>query len=79
MAYCAVGLKTESGDSYTVLVEYRRVSDVPAYLYDIFDEELGYVSEVDVDSGVSPELDDEIEDKIRTEIRAQAMGLKDDE
>ncbi len=75
MAYCAVGLKTESGDSYTVLVEYRSVSDVPAYLYDIFDEELGYVSEVDVDSGVSPELDD----KIEAEIRAQVKVLEDNQ
>lgn len=75
MAYCAVNLKTESGDSYTVLVEYRSLSDIPAYLYDIFDEELGYVSEVTVDSGVSPDLDD----KIEAEIRARVEVLEDNQ
>ena len=69
MAYCAVGLKTESGDSYTVLVEYRSLSDIPVYLYDIFDEELGYVSEVTVDSGVSPDLDDKIEAEIQSQVK----------
>ena len=75
MAYCAVGLKTESGDSYTVLVEYRSLSDIPAYLYDILDEELGYVSEVSVDSGIDSELDD----KIEGEIWAQVKVLEDNQ
>lgn len=75
MAYCAVGLKTESGDSYTVLVEYRSLSDIPSHLYDIFDEELGYVSEVTVDSGVNPDLDD----KIEAEILAQVKVLEDNQ
>lgn len=61
MAYCAVGLKTESGDSYTVLVEYRTLSDIPQYLYEILDKELSYVSEVEVDSGIDSEQDDKIE------------------
>lgn len=69
MAYCAVGLKTESGDSYTVLVEYRNLSDIPAYLYDILDEELGYVSEVSVDSGVDSGLEYKIESEIWTQVK----------
>ena len=61
MAYCAVNLKTESGDSYTVLVGYRDLSDIPEYLYEILDEELSYVSELQVDSGIDAEQDDKIE------------------
>lgn len=72
MAYCAIGLKTESGDSYTVLVEYRTISDVPLYLYDTLDEELGYVSEVSVDSGVDADLDDSIEAEIQAQIEILA-------
>lgn len=75
MAYCAVGLKTESGDSYTFLVEYRNLSDISAYLYNILDEELGYVSEVSVDSGIDSELDD----KVESEIWAQVKVLEDNQ
>lgn len=68
MAYCAVGLKTESGDSYTLLVEWRTLSDISAYLYDILDEELGYVYDISVDSGISPELDDQIVAEIKSKV-----------
>lgn len=64
MAHLAVGLKTESGDNYTVLVEYRYDSDVVKYLKDIFDNEFSFISEVQVDSGISTEKDDEFESLI---------------
>lgn len=69
MAYCAVNLKTESGDSYTVLVEYRSFSDIPTYLHSILDDEFAYVSEVEVDSGVDAPTDDKIEEKILNAVK----------
>lgn len=60
MAYCAVGLKTESGDSYTVLVEYRTILAIPEHLHELLDEELAYVYDIQVDSGIDAEEDDKI-------------------
>jgi len=68
MAYCAVGLKTESGDDYTILVEYRNISEVPEYLYEILDDELGYVYSVEIDTGVSPEEDEKISSLVYQKI-----------
>lgn len=70
MTYCAVGLKTESGDSYTVLVEYRMTSDIPAYLADILQDEISYVSSIQVDSGVDSNLDDFIENLIWEKVNS---------
>lgn len=70
MAYCAVGLKTESGDDYTVLVEYRHTSDISSYLADILDEDMSYVSSVQVDSGVDSNLDDFIENLIWEKVNS---------
>lgn len=74
MAYCAVGLKTESGDSYTVLVEYRTILAIPEYLHEILDEELAYVYDIQVDSGIDAEEDDKIEALIWKQIEV----LKED-
>lgn len=72
MAYCTVGLKSESGDSYTVLVEYRSKEDVSKYLKDIFEEEFTFISEVQVDSGVDSDTDDSIENVIYAAIAAES-------
>lgn len=72
MKYCAVGLKSESGDSYTVLVEYQSKEDVPKYLKDIFEEEFTFISEVQVDSGVDSDTDDSIENVIYAAIAAES-------
>lgn len=69
MSYCAINLKTESGDSYTLLVEYRHTSDITPYLEDILEEELAYVYEVQVDSGVDSNLDNFIENLIWNKIK----------
>lgn len=68
MAYCAVGLKTESGDSYTVLVEYRTTLAIPEYLHELLDEELAYVYDIQVDSGIDAQEDDKIEALIWKQI-----------
>lgn len=68
MAYCAAGLKTESGDDYTILVEYRNISEVPEYLHEILDDELGYVYSVEIDTGVSPEEDEKISSLVYQKI-----------
>ena len=73
MAYCAVNLKTESGDRYTVLVEYRNISDIPKYLHEVLDEELAYVYGIEVDSGIDGDEDD----KIRMEIHKVIEELKE--
>ena len=73
MAYCAVNLKTESGDSYTVLVEYRSIKGISEYLHEILEDELAYVCEVEVDSGVDSDEDD----KIKAEIWRQIEVLEE--
>ena len=71
MKYCAVSLRTESGDSYVFLCKYKELDDiVEQYLYDQMGEELAYVYEVDVDSGESAEKDDEIENVIWSKINS---------
>ena len=72
MAYCAVGLNSESGDIYTVLVEYRSKEDVAKYLKYIFEEEFTFIIEVQVDSGVDSDTDDSIENVIYAAIAAES-------
>lgn len=64
MKYCAVALKTESGDLYSYLVEYNEVCEVPVRIHEWMDEELAYVYELQVDSGIDPDVDEEIEAQI---------------
>lgn len=75
MAYCAVNLKTESGDSYTVLVEYRTLRGISEYLHEILEDELAYVYEVKVDSGIDSEEDDKIEGEIWRQIEVLKESL----
>lgn len=60
MKYCAVAMKTESGDLYSFLVEYKEVCEVPIRIHEWMDEELAYVYDWEVDSGIDPEVDTEI-------------------
>lgn len=68
MKYCAVAIKTESGDLYSFLVQYEQVDEVPVRIHDWMDEELAYVYEMQVDSGVDAVLDDEIVAQIQNFI-----------
>ncbi len=75
MKRCAVAVRTESGDSYVFLCEYKELDDiVENYLYDQMDEELAYVYEVLVDSGESAEKDDEIEAVIWNKINSMEQN-----
>lgn len=69
MNYCAVALRTESGDDYVFLVEYKDIKDVVDYLLDQMNDELAWVYHVGVDSGISPEKDDEIREAIYEKIK----------
>ena len=64
MKYCAVAFTTESGDLYSYLVQYTQPSEVPRRIYEWMNEETAYICEVEVDSGVDAELDDEIKTQI---------------
>ena len=68
MKYCAVAVKTESGDLYSFLVQYEQVDEVPVRIHDWMDEELAYVYEMQVDSGVDADTDDEIKVQIQNFI-----------
>lgn len=68
MKYCAVAIKTESGDLYSFLVQYEQVDEVPVRIHDWMDEELAYVCEMQVDSGVDADTDDEIKVQIQNFI-----------
>ena len=72
MAYCAVGLNTESGDHYIILVEYTVTSDIVPYLTDMLEEGMSYISDVKVDSGVDSNLDDFIENLIWANVNSGA-------
>lgn len=65
MNYCAVGLRTESGDDYVFLVQYLNVQDVVEYLKDQLEEEFEYISHVQVDSGMGVEQDYKIRGAIQ--------------
>ncbi|WP_443698946.1 hypothetical protein [Pseudomonas sp.] len=58
--YCAVSLRTESGDSYVFCIEYKVLQDIVNHIEDYLGDELGYIYEINVDSAVSAERDDEI-------------------
>lgn len=60
MKYCAVAMKTESGDLYSYLIEYNELCEVPIRIHKWMDEELAYVYDWEVDSGIDPEVDTEI-------------------
>ena len=68
MKYCAVAIKTESEDLYSFLVQYEQVDEVPVRIHDWMDEELAYVYEMQVDSGVDADTDDEIKVQIQNFI-----------
>lgn len=68
MKYCAVSMKTESGDLYTFLVQYEQMDEIPVRLLDWMDDELAYVYKVQVDSGVDSHQDSEIETHIQNFI-----------
>lgn len=72
MKYCAVAVKTESGDSYVFLVRYEKPEDVPAFIYDVMCSEMLYIGDVDVDTAYSLEEDDRITQEIYNYI--DSMG-----
>ena len=68
MKYCAVAIKTESEDLYSFLVQYEQVDEVPVRIHEWMDEELAYVYEMQVDSGIDADTDDEIKVQIQNFI-----------
>lgn len=74
MKHCAVAFTTESGDLYSYLVQYIQTSEVPKRIYEWMGEEAAYICEVEVDSGVDAELDDEIETQIYNFINVIQQG-----
>ena len=75
MKHCAVMTVTESGDSDVHLIPWSCGSDITDFLKDRMDEELAYVYEVKVDSGVDAEVDDYIKSVIEEEIEEMKENL----
>lgn len=75
MKHCAVMTVTESGDSDVHLIEWSYGTDITDFLKDRMDEELAYVYEVKVDSGVDAEADDFIKTVIKECIEEMKEGL----
>lgn len=75
MKHCAVMTVTESGDSDVHLIEWSYETDITDFLKDRMDEELAYVYEVKVDSGVDTEVDDYIKSVIEEEIEEMKENL----
>lgn len=75
MKHCAVMTVTESGDSDVHLIPWSCGADITDFLKDRMDEELAYVYEVKVDSGVDAEVDDYIKSVIEEEIEEMKENL----
>lgn len=75
MKHCAVMTVTESGDSDVHLITWSCGTDITDFLKDRMDEELAYVCEVEVDSGVDAEADDYIKSVIKECIEEMKENL----
>lgn len=75
MKHCAVMTVTESGDSDVHLIDWNYETDITDFLKDRLDEELAYVYEVKVDSGIDAEADDYIESVIKECIEEMKENL----
>lgn len=72
--YCAVHVKTESGDDHVFCLHYNEYAEITRQIEDWMFDELAYVSSVNVDSMISAEEDDFIQQFI---IR-QASELREE-
>lgn len=61
MSYCAVSVRTESGDDYVFLIEYRTHADITKKILGDLGEEAGYIYTWNVDTGISYEEDQAVE------------------
>ena len=78
MAYCAVSVRTESGDDYVFLIEYRTHSDITKKILGDLGEDAGYVYTYSVDTGVSLEEDKLVEEAVQEAID-QAQNTTEEE
>lgn len=75
MKHCAVMTVTEFGDSDVYLIDWTYAEDITDFLKDRWDEELVYVCEVKVDSGIDAEADDFIKSIIKECIEEMKENL----
>lgn len=75
MKHCAVMTVTESGDSDIHLIDWNYETDITDFLKDRLDEDLAYVYEVKVDSGVDAEADNYIKSVIKECIEEMRENL----
>lgn len=78
MSYCAVSVKTESGDDYVFLIEYRNHSDITKHIIDCLGEEAAYIYDYNVDTGISEEEDQAVENAV-SEAVEQAKYINEEE
>jgi len=74
MSYCAVSIKTESGDDYVFLIEYRTYTDITKRIFDALGEECAYIYTWDIDTGISFEEDQAVGAAIGAAVR-QALNI----
>lgn len=79
MSYCAVSAKTESGDDYVFLIEYRKQSDITKHILDALGEEAAYIYSYLVDTGVSFEEDQLVEAAIAEAIKQSEVLIGEEE
>lgn len=78
MAYCAVSARTESGDDYVFLIEYRTHSDITKKILDDLGEEAGYIYTYSVDTGISAEEDDAVEQAVQDAIDQSQDNIEEE-
>lgn len=78
MSYCAVSAKTESGDDYVFLIEYRQQLDITRHILDALGDEAAYIYTYSVDTGVSYE-EDQLVERAVAEAVEQAKNFNEGE
>ena len=79
MGYCAVSVRTESGDDYVFLIEYRVHSDITKKILGDLGEEAGYIYTYSVDTGVSLEEDQMVEEAVQEAIDQAQNNTEEEE
>ena len=79
MNYCAVSVRTESGDDYVFLIEYRTHADITKKILDDLGEEAGYIYTWSVDTGISCEEDDAVEKAVADAVEQAQNTINDEE
>jgi len=79
MNYCAVSLRTESGDDYVFLIEYNTYEDITNKVLDSLGEEAEWVYTWSVDTGSSTEENEAVDQAVADAIKQSENTNEEEE